>query len=76
MLEKKSIEAVLKHHSTRLMSLPGVVGVGQGRCAGAPCIKVLVLEMTPDLVTRIGDMIEGYKVEVVATGEIRALDSD
>ncbi len=66
----------LKAHTPRLMSLPGVVGVGEGRCAGAPCVKVLVLEKTPELVERIGDAIEGYKVEVVETGEIRALDSD
>ena len=72
----KTIAAVLETHSPRLMSLPGVVGVGEGRCAGAPCVKVLVLEKTPELVERIGVVIEGYKVEVVETGEIRALDSD
>ncbi len=75
-MPEKTIKAVLKEHTPRLMSLPGVVGTGEGRCADAACIKVLVLEMTPDLVAQIGDMIEGYKVEVVATGEIRALDSD
>ncbi len=75
-MPEKTIKAALKEHTPRLMSLPGVVGTSEGRCAGTPCIKVLVLEITPDLVARIGDMIEGYKVEVVATGEIRALDSD
>ena len=75
-MPEKTIKAVLKEHTPRLMSLPGVVGTGEGRCAGAPCIKVLVLEMTPELVAQIGDIIEDYKVEVVATGEIRALDSD
>ncbi len=72
----KTIEAILKEHTPRLIALPGVVGVGQGRCAGAPCIKILVLEKTPELVARIGDAIEGYEVEVVETGEIRALDAD
>ncbi len=72
----KPIEAVLETYSPRLMSLPGVVGVGEGRCAAAPCIKVLVLEKTPELVKRIGVVIEGYKVEVMETGGIRALDSD
>ncbi len=75
-MPEKTIEAVLETHSPRLMSLPGVVGVGEGRCAGAPCVKVLVLEKTPELVERIGVVIEGYKIEVVETGEIRALDSD
>ncbi len=72
----KTIEAVLGAHTPRLMSLPGVVGVGEGRCAGAPCIKVLVLEKTDDLVAQIGNAIEDYAVEIVETGEIRALDSD
>ena len=71
----KTIEAVLGEHTPRLMSLPGVVGVAEGRCAGAPCIKVLVLEKTDDLVARIGNAIEDYTVEIVETGEIRALDS-
>ncbi len=72
----KTIEAVLETHSPRLMSLPGVVGVGEGRCAGVPCIKVLVLEKTPELVERIGVRIEGYAVEITESGEIRALDTD
>ena len=75
-MPEKTIEAVLEEHTPRLMSLPGVVGVAEGRCAGAPCIKVLVLEKTAELVEQIGVVIEGYKVEIVATGEIRALDSD
>ncbi len=54
----------------------GAGAIGEGRCGGAPCVKVLVVEMTPELVERIGVVIEGYKVEVVETGEIRALDSD
>ncbi len=53
----KTIEAVLETHSPRLMSLPGVVGVGDGRCAGAPCVKVLVLDKTPELVERFVDSI-------------------
>ena len=72
----KPISAVLADHTSRLMSLPGVVGVGQGLCAGAPCIKILVVERTPELVEWIGAWIEGYAVEIVESGEIRALDAD
>ena len=70
------IAAVLEQHTPRLMALPGVVGVGQGRCAGAPCIKVLVIEKTDDLAARIGDAIDGYPVEILESGEIRALGSE
>ncbi len=72
----KAIETVLEQHTLRLMSLPGVVGVGQGLCAGAPCIKVLVIEKTDDLAARIGDAIKGYPVEILESGEIRALGSE
>jgi hypothetical protein len=72
----KPIAAVLEDHTSRLMSLPGVVGVGQGLCAGAPCIKILVVEKTPELVEWIGAGIEGYPVEIAESGEIRALDAD
>ncbi len=72
----KPIAAVLEEHTPRLMSLPGVVGVGQGLCAGAPCIKVFVVEKTPELVGRIGVRIESYEVEITESGEMRALDAD
>ena len=70
----KTIEAVLKEHSGNLMSLPGVVGTGEGRCSGQPCIKVFVVKKTPDLTHRIPAEIEGYAVQVEETGAIRARD--
>lgn len=73
-MPKKTIEAVLKEHTGRLMSLPGVVGTAQGLCAGKPCIKVYVEKKTPDLVKQIPSTLEGYEVTIQETGEIRALD--
>ena len=75
-MPQKAIEAVLEQAVERFMALPGVVGVGQGECAGSPCIKVLVVEKTPELVERISSEIEGYAVEVEETGEIRALGDE
>ena len=69
----KTLEAVLKQHSDRLMALPGVVGVAIGECEGNPCIKVLVVEKTPQLVNEIPPTLEGYPVVIEETGEIRAL---
>ena len=69
----KTIEEVLKEHTEELMSIPGVVGIGQGLCNGKPCIKVLVIEKTPELAQKIPDIIEGYQVVIQETGEIRAL---
>jgi len=70
----KPIQAVLKEHTNSLMSLPGVVGTGEGKCAGQPCIMVLVVKKTPGLLNQIPSAIEGYVVKVEETGEIRARD--
>ena len=69
----KSIEEVLKKHTPELMALPGVVGTAQGLCDHKPCIKVYVIQKTPELDRKIPEVIEGYSVEVEETGEIRAL---
>lgn len=70
----KAIEEVLKQHTDRLMSLPGVVGTAIGECEGKPCIKVLVVKRTPELLKTIPSALEGFPVVIEETGEIRALD--
>ncbi len=74
-MQEKRVQAVLKDHTDSLMSLPGVVGTGQGLCEGKPCIKVFVAKKTPELLSQIPSSLEGYTVAVQETGEIRALDS-
>lgn len=74
-MPERTIEEVLKEHTDSLMSLPGVVGTGQGLCEGKPCIKVFVAKKTPELLSQIPSSLEGYTVAVQETGEIRALDS-
>ncbi len=69
----KTIEEVLKEHTEELMSIPGVVGIGQGLCNNKPCIKVFVIERTPELEQEIPKSLEGYPVMIEETGEIRAL---
>ncbi len=75
-MQDKTIEAVLKEYTDRLMSLQGVVGTAQSECAGKPCIKVYVSKKTPDLLGQIPSDIEGFPVAVEETGGIRARDSD
>lgn len=69
----KAIEEVLKGHTKELMSIPGVVGTGQGVCDDHPCIKVLVVKETPEVDQKIRRILEGYPVLIVETGEVRAL---
>jgi hypothetical protein len=69
----ETIKEVLKKHTKDLMSMPGVVGTGQGLCDGKPCIKVFVIEKTPDLDQKIPKTLDGYPVVIEETGEIKAL---
>jgi hypothetical protein len=69
----KSIEEVLKAHARELLSLPGVVGTAEGKCADRPCIMVFVEKANDDLRKSIPAEIEGYPVAVEEIGTLRAL---
>lgn len=72
-MQTKPIEEVLREQTSGLMTLPGVVGTAQGLCQGRPCIKVYVIEESPELAGKIPDFIEGYPVAVEVTGELHPL---
>ena len=59
----------------RVMHLPGVVGLAIGLCGEQPCFKVYVVQRTDSLVAKIPTTFEDYAVEIVESGELRALDS-
>ena len=67
-----TISEVLRIHTDSLMALPGVQGVAQGEQDGRPTVQVLVAELTDDLRGRLPREIEGYVVQVVESGVIRA----
>lgn len=73
-MPQKPIVEVLKSHTDHLMSIPGVVGTGIGEFEGRPCIKVLVVKKTEELEKKIPKTLDGYKVVIDETGEIRALE--
>ncbi len=70
---QKPIEEVLKEHTNRLMSIPGVLGTAQSLCEGQSCIKVYVIKNTPELEQRIPGILGGYPVVIQDTGTVRAL---
>ena len=63
--------ALEKHHD-RLMSIPGVAGIGIGGSEDSPVIVVMVKTGGADMRKRLPDRIEGYRVKVEVTGEITA----
>jgi len=71
-MRAKTIEAALKEHTAKLMSIAGVVGAAQGICGDKPCIKIFVIEKTPALTQQIPEIIEGFPVDLEESGEIHA----
>lgn len=68
----RSLTLVLAAHQDSLLAIPGVVGVAEGLCDGAPCLVVLAARRTPELATRLPAAIEGYRVDLRITGPIQA----
>lgn len=67
------ITEVLERHTPHLMSIPGVVGTGEGEQHGRPCIVVFVIERTPEIERLIPKELEGYPVRIDVSGEIGPL---
>lgn len=68
----RRIEAVLNRHHDRLLSLPGVVAVGEGLCADGPCLRVFLARAPAEARRALPRQIEGIPVQVEECGEIRA----
>jgi len=71
----KKIENVIKEHVDKLMALPGVVGVGEGRSQGKQCIVVFVQDGETDSVKAIPQSIEGYSIVINEGGTFHAFHS-
>ena len=67
----RSIDEVLAAHTDSLMMLPGVVGTAVGLCDGQRCIKVLLADSSAATKARIPERLEGYRVIVEVTGNIK-----
>lgn len=68
-----SAEAVRKRHEARLLSMPGVVGVGIGEAGGKSVIRVYVSRDTLKIRKALPETLEDVPVEIVVSGPIRAL---
>ena len=70
----RPIADVLAGHTPRLMAISGVVGTYEGALDdGTPCIKVLVVKRTGEHDRLIPSQLEGYRVVIEESGEIRAM---
>ena len=63
------VAGVIARHAPRLMALPGVTGIGEGRSAGAPCI---ILYLSPESVAAgLPAELDGYPVIIRRAGPFR-----
>jgi hypothetical protein len=63
---------VKARHEEQLLNVPGVVGVGIGLSKGQVVIKVFLEEMTPELMQKLPDTLDGFSVVPEVTGKIIA----
>ena len=69
-----NIEQAQARLTEQVMDLPGVVGTMIGECEGESCLKVMVETAEEEALEQIPSEVDGYRVEVFVTGEIKALD--
>lgn len=55
------------------MAIPGVIGTGEGESGGAPVLLVLVSRRTPEIDSRVPQLLEGYPVQVRVVGDVKKL---
>jgi len=74
---RRDINAVLGDHDKELLAIKDVVGVyvGLQTDGRTPCLHVMLRQDSPEARKAIPSEIEGYKVVVEVTGEIRPLPS-
>jgi len=68
-----SVEEVKRRYEVRLMSTPGVVGVGIGRKDGKDCIRVYVEKEDPKVLASLPHALDDVPVEIVVSGAFKAL---
>ena len=71
-LAGKSAQEVLEEHADQWMSMSGVVGAAIGEYEGKPCILILITKKNAGLAKRIPSQVEGFRVIIKESGEIRA----
>jgi hypothetical protein len=71
----RDINDVLRDHDKELMAIPGIVGVYVGALDDnkTACLRVMAIRKTSELERKIPKSLEGYKVILEESGEIRPL---
>src|SRR3954467_11696336 len=68
----RTVADVLRAHTAQLMTIPGVVGTGEGEVHGSPAVVVLVSSRTREVDAHVPRRLEGYPVQIKVVGDVRA----
>lgn len=66
------VDEVLSRHHDELMSIEGVMGVGETENQGQPAISIMVKQLTPELKAKLPRDLDGVPVKIDVTGEVDA----
>ena len=64
------VDEVLSRHHDELMSIEGVMGVGETESKGQPAISIMVKQLTPELKAKLPRDLDGVPVKIDVTGEV------
>lgn len=70
----QSLSLVIARNATKLMGIPGVVGVYEGESGGKPVLRVMVLSRADSTMEKIPKTLEGYDVEVEVSGPVKPMN--
>lgn len=73
-MPSKTIEQVLKENTSKWLDIPGIEGAAIGMCKDQLCIKIFTSTLPDEIQPMIPKAIEGYKVDIEYTGQIRVRD--
>lgn len=70
---KMTIKEVLEKHTDDWMEIPGVIGTGEGKSVGKPCIVIFMQSNSESIKKKIPKKVDGFKVIFQETGEVKAV---
>jgi len=73
---KMTVSEVLAKYTDEWMSVPGVIGTGEGKTNGKPAITIFVEQRSETIEKKIPKTAEGYPVVIEVTGTIEALPQE
>jgi hypothetical protein len=73
-MRRKKIGDVIKAHTAGLITMPGVVGIGEGKQGNASCIILFVVDKNSPELSQLPETIDGYRLRIEQSGELQVYE--